>query len=292
MTISITRGSPYHEWGPVVAFANWFDFAPEQQVRQPCVKSRMLLWCTSGSGRLNVNGEWLEMLPDDWVLLPWGRKMMYDASKRDPFSVGAIHIIPAHCPRTPVIFEVAHDITSPLFDSTMRRDRKWAGLEGIKRGSMAESKTLQLLSTYIVERFHLGRPQALMMRPLAELLKLEIEMSTHSPLQRLPTSIRHMTEYCQDHLHEKLSVSVLARSQHCGEATIHRQFKRFLNLTPASWIAKTRVQEAARLLRSSDLPVWRIGEKIGIQDQFQFSRFFKRHHGISPRLYRNNNRWV
>jgi AraC family transcriptional regulator len=56
--------------------------------------------------------------------------------------------------------------------------------------------------------------------------------------------------------------------------------------TPAKWVAAQRIERAAHLLRTTRLPVQQVAEESGIPDPFQFSRFFKRHTGHSPRAYR------
>ena len=37
---------------PIVALANWYRFLPGEQVRNPRVESRMLLWCVRGGGEV------------------------------------------------------------------------------------------------------------------------------------------------------------------------------------------------------------------------------------------------
>jgi AraC-like DNA-binding protein len=289
MTISIKK-NPAVGWEAVVVWANWFHFESAQKVNQPCVESRLFLWCTSGAGRVCVNGKWLDLVMDDWLFLPWGREMVYEAAARSPFCVGAIHLIPAHHPQSPVTFAVAHDSNHPLANSKTRKDAFWEGLDGITHGSMAQTETLRLLATYIVERFHLDAPEPWLMKQAAVLLKKELLTAGHRSLPILPVTLRRLMDYAEKQLQKNLSVSDLAGWQGCGEATVYRLFKNFLKTTPAHWMAEKRALEAARFLRTTHLSIQQIGERIGIPDPFQFSRFFKRHHNMSPRAFQKQRK--
>lgn len=285
MTDSIRSDEPPPDL-PVVVFANWFHFETGRTVAQSCVESRMLLWCSTGTGRVRVNGQWLILAFDDWLFLPWGREIIYEAALRDPFVIGAIHLIPSHSAEIPVQFEVSHQRDHPLAGSVHRRDRQWKGLEGIVHGTMSGTETLRLLSVYIIESFLTAKPHEPVMRRFAELLRHELALSTRPTQPTLPAMLRRIIEHAKKHQNENLSVGELARLQGCGEATVYRLFQTFLKTTPAFWIASQRIEAAARLLRTTNLSVEKIGKRIGIQDPFQFSRLFKKHQGASPRTYR------
>src|SRR5882724_903833 len=91
----------------VIVWASWFQFAPSEQVLNPRVSSRMLLWCQEGKGRVRVNGVWYSMEPDDFLFLPWQHEVLYIADSREPFWVGGIHLIPEHPPNRKLVFSVS-----------------------------------------------------------------------------------------------------------------------------------------------------------------------------------------
>lgn len=279
MTDPIKRDSPPPDL-PVMVFANWFHFEPGRTVAQSCVESRMLLWCSAGTGRVRVNGQWLDLAPEDWLFLPWGGEIIYEAAQRAPFVIGAIHLIPSHSTATPVQFEVAHQQDHPLAGNVFRRNREWTGLEGIVRGTMLDAETLRLLAVYIIESFQMAKLHEQIMRQLAELLHHELTLGTHLTQPILPARLRRMTEYAEQRQQESLSVGDLARLHGCGEVTVYRLFQTFLKTIPDLWMASQRVEAAAR-------SVEQVGTRVGIHDPFQFSRSFKKHQGTSPRAYRN-----
>lgn len=71
-----------------------------------------------------------------------------------------------------------------------------------------------------------------------------------------------------------------------SHAHLARSMRRHLALTPSSFLNRCRVQRAARLLASSDLPITAIALRCGFPDPGYFARVFVRHRGLSPGAYR------
>jgi YesN/AraC family two-component response regulator len=67
-----------------------------------------------------------------------------------------------------------------------------------------------------------------------------------------------------------------------------KAFKRHAGETPLKHIIRLRMNEAKQLLLSRpELDVRKIGELVGYEDQFYFSRVFKTHVGLYPSEYRS-----
>lgn len=63
-------------------------------------------------------------------------------------------------------------------------------------------------------------------------------------------------------------------------------FKKFAGLPFGDVLRKLRLERAAELLRSSDLQVSVIANRIGFEDEKHFSRVFREHAGVYPTEYR------
>jgi len=55
-------------------------------------------------------------------------------------------------------------------------------------------------------------------------------------------------------------------------------------------IRSVKMQEAAHLLRTTDLTVSEVAARVGIDDANYFSRIFRRSSGATPRDYRRRHR--
>lgn len=82
----------------------------------------------------------------------------------------------------------------------------------------------------------------------------------------------------------------LAKELFLTETYICELFKKNTRLTISSYIMYIRLNEAAYLLKKSDLSLQEISEKVGYSDYNYFGRIFKQHFYISPKIYREKNK--
>lgn len=69
-----------------------------------------------------------------------------------------------------------------------------------------------------------------------------------------------------------------------------REFRADMDITLRDYIRGQLVQSAKEDLLASDLTVKEIAFRLGFQDEFYFSRYFKKKAGCSPSYYRTHNR--
>ena len=65
-----------------------------------------------------------------------------------------------------------------------------------------------------------------------------------------------------------------------------RVFAEAFGKTPIAYLTMLRVQEMARLLRETDLPVARVGRRVGWSSRSRATEAFIEHIGLSPSRYR------
>jgi AraC-like DNA-binding protein len=68
---------------------------------------------------------------------------------------------------------------------------------------------------------------------------------------------------------------------------VNRAFKKSLGVTPLQYLMQMRIARAGELLLEGKLTVKAVGEAVGIDDPYYFSRVFKQHVGHSPREHRS-----
>lgn len=276
---------------PVVALANWYQFAARERVRYPQVESRMLLWCKAGRGRVTVNGRPLDMASADYAVLPWGHRIAYEPHPRSPFQLGGIHLIPHHDPKHAVEFAVAHLPSHPLAGRRWRRDAALPGFDDVVRGTFAAHPALEHLAEYVVTRYTLDRERDEgEMRALAQLIVAEITRPQGiQPSVDGPAALHRMMQWVRTHLEEPVDIEALAKVGGCSVATARRMFRRHLGVAPLTWVSRVKVDGAEHLLRTTSLPMSQVAERVGIADAFYFSRWFRRHRGYSPRESRRRD---
>ncbi|MBA3685388.1 MAG: helix-turn-helix transcriptional regulator [Planctomycetes bacterium] len=78
----------------------------------------------------------------------------------------------------------------------------------------------------------------------------------------------------------------LARLAGRSASRFHRAFSAAFGCTPHAWLTRRRLARAGDLLLDPTLSVAAVAERCGYDNQFYFSRAFKRHHGQSPEHWR------
>ena len=86
------------------------------------------------------------------------------------------------------------------------------------------------------------------------------------------------------------TVDELAAAVHVSRSTLVRRFHDLVGEPPAAYLARWRMELAARFLRESELPVGRICHLVGYSSEFAFSRAFTKHRGEPPGRYRKRIR--
>lgn len=84
----------------------------------------------------------------------------------------------------------------------------------------------------------------------------------------------------------RITVAQMAEQAGMSEFHFAREFKRSLGLTPKQYVTQCRVEEAGRLLRSTDLKIEEAARRCGYQSASHFAEVFQKHVGMTPSRYR------
>ncbi|MEG0961590.1 MAG: response regulator [Lachnospiraceae bacterium] len=97
-----------------------------------------------------------------------------------------------------------------------------------------------------------------------------------------------MEKYLKKNYQSDISFQELSEKFGFTPEYLGKIFKKHAGETPLKYLTKIRMNEAKRLLLSSpDMEIQKIGELVGYQDRFYFSRLFKSYVGIQPSEFRN-----
>jgi transcriptional regulator GlxA family with amidase domain len=93
-------------------------------------------------------------------------------------------------------------------------------------------------------------------------------------------------EFMEPHIGESVSVADVAAHCNLSESRLAHLFKAHLGQSVKTFQDALRVQQAKRLLATTQFSISRIGEHVGYSDAAQFSKFFRRSMKCSPRTFR------
>ena len=98
--------------------------------------------------------------------------------------------------------------------------------------------------------------------------------------------IKRMLAYVQLNYAEELAASDIAGSAAISQSECLRCFRDTIGISPMQYVKRYRVQKAAELLTSTDMPNGEIGAQCGFQDASYFVRAFREVKGVPPGAYR------
>ena len=117
---------------------------------------------------------------------------------------------------------------------------------------------------------------------------LRTAVDTGSPHARLADAV----DVARRRFAERLEVGDLADAAGMSVSQLERTARRVLGLTPKQLIMRFRLEEALRLITTTDTALAAVAEQCGYYDQSAFGRHFRRVVGSSPAAYRTAHRLV
>jgi AraC family transcriptional regulator len=107
----------------------------------------------------------------------------------------------------------------------------------------------------------------------------------------LPRRVRRVADYVRAHVGtpagEDLSLARLAAEAGVSPSHLAHAFRRSTGESVHAFVARTRLDEAARLLRETRWPVGRVALALGYASPSHFAHAFRRHTGRTPRAHRD-----
>lgn len=123
---------------------------------------------------------------------------------------------------------------------------------------------------------------------MADLLKLMGVMNetSHVRIQEKNTSLRECINMCvayiNSNFNRKITVKDLCELVNMERSYLFRMFKNYIGMSPQKYIIEYKMQYAARLIALEKYSVGEAAKSVGYDDQFAFSKLFKKCHGVSP----------
>jgi len=96
--------------------------------------------------------------------------------------------------------------------------------------------------------------------------------------------------WLQDNYYRTILFPQLAERFGMSTRTLNRRFKNALGKTPLEYLQEIRINTARDLLKTSNLSIGDIADRIGYQDTSYFAGLFKKHWATTPQAYRDTVR--
>lgn len=290
-------------------FFNGYSFIPfvslvinrenfiQWKVRERTIEDHELVLVTSGKGTLNIGQQKIEC--EKGTLLYLHENMWHSiiAHSDSPITFYAVHFSYARARHVPENWSYHQDINYYLKEKKLN-EKIWS--------FKTQYEQLPFDHSYKVINFNRIKEIFIDLNKIYKEKKLGFELQLNALLLELIHRIFNEThfhpdndinmkklsraiEYVEEHYRENLSLKQLVSYLDIREGHLIQLFKKNTGRTPICFINHVKIIQAKDLLANTNLKVREIAYKVGFNDEFYFSRVFKKIEGISPGYFRKQN---
>ena len=164
--------------------------------------------------------------------------------------------------------------------TTIRHAALQVGLPPLIVDKLSTENNLRCRKATAVEEIHLA--EEIMIRDFCKAIR-EIRENKYSALVQ-------SVLYCLNHEYSgNVNLTELAEELDISETRLTKTFKKELGVTPAAYLTKVRMKNAAALLISGTMAVSAVSSAVGISDSNYFVKLFKKEFGETPSAYRKRH---
>ena len=237
--------------------------------REDGAQQYILIYCTEGKGCIEVEDRTYHIGRSDAFCIPKGRRHKYYADPEDPWSILWAH------------FKGEVTRCYPLEECRV--------VHMNSRQSDNRMMVLFKLLFRVLERnYTLGN--FIYISQVLSLILSEIyfrEKTDESTVQD-----RHVTmviRFMYENLKRSLTLEEISEEVKLSRSYLNTIFKTQTGRSPVEFFIHLKMQEACKLLKATDMYIYEVSSELGYEDQYYFSRIFKKVVGVSPRDYKNGD---
>ena len=114
----------------------------------------------------------------------------------------------------------------------------------------------------------------------------DVEHGGTSSAQSVPAFVGAVEQFCRLDLARPIGVEDMARVAKMSRFYFSRQFGKVRGIGPGRYLARLRIDEAMRLIASSEFSLEKIAELCGFGDGNYLCKVFRKNYGVSPGTFR------
>ena len=268
----LTPGLAIHSMG-------YFPHAEHHFINRPTgTDEYILIYCVQGKGWYTLRDEQHQVNAHQFFILPPHEPHAYGADCDDPWYIYWIHFKGSRAreiaQRMPGLDTIGICPRSRIQDRTAQFDELLNVMEGVPDNDTVNYANLTLNAL------------------LASFLFVDVYREAKNPVKPSEniSFLSRATHYLNENIENKISVRDMASYMGYSESQFYRLFYEQTGYAPMTYFMHLKVEHACSLLHNTRLQIHQIALKMGYDDPYYFSRFFKKMTGISPQKYRDSAR--
>jgi two-component system response regulator YesN len=193
------------------------------------------------------------------------------------------------------ILEAVNKIISEMSDLSLNKDKLFIILNNIILESFKIMKELDYGAEDLLEVINKEDLEMLNYSNLKEVEVFLKELLLHlhnlicfNPAEKNQQMIQQMKEYIADNYQKGITLSEMARDFNISISYLSSLFHEETGESFSEYLNLLRLNKAKELLKSTDIKIYQIADRLGFNDAYYFSSWFKKQVGASPTTYRDN----
>lgn len=102
--------------------------------------------------------------------------------------------------------------------------------------------------------------------------------------------VERAVAFIKEHLAEELSIRLITENINVSKSVLYKKFDNAFGCTVSEYINTKRVEKAEELLKTTDLSMEEISQKVGFSSAPYFGKVFKKIKGVTPLKYRKSSK--
>lgn len=240
--------------------------------REKGAEGWVLIFCTNGSGAVEVNGKTYAMHQHSLVIMPPDVPHKYYATADDPWDIYWVHFRG----------KLAEEYMSVFPDTAYFVDEL----------PMSQVKPLMeqfwLMIKAFIPGFTYNRVLYVSQLLGAILASLSVNNTGNRDVATGSNYVDSAIQYIYRHVNEPIKLQDVADTLGISTSYLSRTFRAAVHTSVNQFITNTKMERASHYLQYTNIPIQQIATRLGYTDSYYFSRVFKKTFKVSPKSYRSS----
>lgn len=238
--------------------------------RSKGVNEHILIFCTGGEGFVEFNGVKYSLSKSDIIIIPPNTPHLYFTNNDNPWDILWVHF--------------KGDYTKYFFKDYEFNNLIHCSIDIVTKLNFIFNDILNILEKGLTENNLVYASQS-----LCHMISLILinNVDSNYYINNSSRYIDKAISYMNDNLNKHLSLDEIANIIGLSRSHTSLIFKQHTNYSPLEFFTHIKIQTACSLLKYGTTSIKEISYTLGYEDQYYFSRVFKKVMGVSPLGYRN-----
>lgn len=234
-------------------------------------EQNILIYCVEGKGQVTIDKKRYVISPGDFFVIPHGSTHSYQTEPTNPWTIYWCHFKGEQSDEIINQILLKHGSLKSRVPFTDNRIELFNNLyKNLEKGYSYEN----------ISYVNLIFPQFLSSFLFFEKFNLHFEEYSDD-------FIDQSIQFMQENMHQSLTLALLAQNVNSSASHYSAVFKKKTGFPPIEYLNHLKIQKACQFLQFTDLRIKEIAFKVGLEDQYYFSRLFNKTMGFSPSEYRD-----